>query len=746
MVGVSRAAIALLQGVAILGGEWPNRGMARDHGGSSAITPLTSPEAILRLAPDDIAEHPVATIVGTVTMVHEYAPGKACFTIQQGDHAIYVDLLAYQERLRREGVRDVLSDLRPGTTVEVTGTVDPGAFAPKLMASTLRVVGVGLLPDAAPADLTRLFEGADVGRRLEIVGTVQGVEERPRHGTWLLPIAVGGHRVLVELHRRDFPAQPDELIDAEVRVIGVVSSIRNSRGEAVAPKLAVGRREDVVVTLPAPESPFAAEAVPLDEIARYRFAPRGGHRLRTEGVVTRSFDRSVFLQDGEVGVRVDLATAAEPPQFAPGDRVEVAGFLTMTRGIAGLTSSQARRLTGGVPPAPLPTSVADILAVDRRSHDEGTIMRPGNHDGCLVRCRGRVASTGLVDGSPELVLADGRNTFSAKVPPGHDAARPAQGSEVELTGIVQVDLDANRAAELMIEHPEARRLTLLLASPADIAVLRSPPWWNATRLTVAAGVLGTLLAAGAVWVWMLRREVARQTSRAVDEAAARRQGDLEYEVSLRERNRLAADLHDTILQTVTGIGFQLQVCEETRALAAAGERAATSPDDTLASAKRMVEHAVGQLRSAVWSLRTQPAAGMVFSEAVQDMVDRQGLGQAARISTAIDPAADQLPADQAGGLLQIIKEAVHNSLHHARPHAIDVRVGIDTAMDVVVASVSDDGVGFELGRQAGPARRHFGLTGMRERADALDGTLEIRTSPGAGTTIVVSAPLAGARR
>lgn len=429
--------------------------------------------------------------------------------------------------------------------------------------------------------------------------------------------------------------------------------------------------------------------------------------------------------------------------------MEVAGFLRRARGIAGLTSARARRLATGPAPAAVEVTVAEILAADRRSRDQGTMQRPGNHDGRLVRCRGKVESTNLRDDTWAVLLSDGSLHFSATLPadtPAIIAPRLAPGSEVQLTGIVEVDLDADRAASLLVEDPLAQRFTLLLSSPADIAVLRAPSWWTAGRLAVMAGLLLSLLAAAGIWTFVLRREVRKQTNLAVDEAAARRQADLEYEVSARERNRLAADLHDTILQTVTGIGFQLQVCEETRALAAAGDRPATASDDTLASAQRMVEHAVGQLRSSVWSLRTQPAVGMVFSEAVQDLVDRQGMGQAARISTTIDPAADQLPADQAGCLLQIIKEAVHNSLHHARPHAIDVRVGIDTAQDVVVASVADDGVGFELGRQAGPARRHFGLTGMRERAEALDGSLEIRTSPGARTTIVVSAPLAGARR
>jgi hypothetical protein len=92
-----------------------------------------------------------------------------------------------------------------------------------------------------PADLARLFEGGDVGRRVEIAGTVQGVEERPRDGMWLLPIAVGGHRLQVELQRRDFPVRPDAWIDAGSAVLAggatricVESAILNAPDVAAA--------------------------------------------------------------------------------------------------------------------------------------------------------------------------------------------------------------------------------------------------------------------------------------------------------------------------------------------------------------------------------------------------------------------------------------------------------------------------------------------------------------------------------
>lgn len=715
----------------------------------AARPPLTSPAAILGLSATEIAAAPAAAVQGVATLVFEYAPGATCFTIQDDGRAVCVDGREYQRLLRAGGMAEPTIAFSPGSIVEVTGTVEPGALAPKIMAATIRVTGTAALPQPVAADLGRLFEGVDEGLRVSIEGTIEDIETRDQHPSWILLMRTGGHCVGIELPHREFPSSPRHLIDAEIRATGVVAAIRNSRGEPFAPKIIVARSEDLVVTTPAPESPFSCPHVPLDEIARFHLDSRRGHRLRTEGVVTRAFPRTLFLFDGAGGVRVDFAADQESIAFAPGDRVEVAGFLQRARGIAGLTSARAWRLASGSAPLPLDVTVQEILAADLRSRDLGTMQRPGNHDGCLVRCRGVVESMNLLDDTWRATLSSGSQTFYATLPTNRSAvmsARLAPGSEVELTGIVQVDLDAGGPGSLFVEDPLARSFTVLLSAPSDIAVLRAPPFWTSRRLAAMAGLLFSLLAAAGIWTFLLRREVRKQTLRAVGEAAARRQADLEYEVSLRERNRLAADLHDTILQSVTGIGLQLQACEETRVLAAAGEHTATALDGTLESAQEMVEHAIGQLRSAVWSLRTQPASGMMFSEAVRDMVGRHHTGRAVHIAATIDPAADQLPAHLAGGLLQIIKEAVNNSLHHARPHAIDVRVGVDTARDVVIASVADDGVGFQLGRQAGPARRHFGLTGMRERAAEIDGSLEIRTSPGAGTTIVVSAPLAGSHQ
>ena len=79
-------------------------------------------------------------------------------------------------------------------------------------------------------------------------------------------------------------------------------------------------------------------------------------------------------------------------------------------------------------------------------------------------------------------------------------------------------------------------------------------------------------------------------------------------------------------------------------------------------------------------------------------------------------------------VLRIVHEALHNSLRHASAGQIKVRLGLEAV------EISDDGIGFEPDR-ADLRSRHLGLTSMEERARELGGRLEIRSSPGAGTTV-----------
>ena len=137
-----------------------------------------------------------------------------------------------------------------------------------------------------------------------------------------------------------------------------------------------------------------------------------------------------------------------------------------------------------------------------------------------------------------------------------------------------------------------------------------------------------------------------------------------------------------------------------------------------------------------------PMAGQSFSDALTAIVGHLGSGHAANISVQTDGEPFDIPNFVAGNLLLAAQEAIRNALHHGQPTAIDVLVAYDAEARQVQVSVTDNGSGFTVGNEAGPAQGHFGLQGMRERIGSLGGSLTIESHPGEGTrlTAVVATP------
>jgi signal transduction histidine kinase len=699
--------------------------------------PLWSITEILALPVEEFERQRPVVVRGIVTLVQP-------LVIQDGGNAIYLD----HTQLRGEAGepwQDVLESLplALGAEVEVAGVVDPGGYAPWIIMKEIRRLGQQPLPEPVSLDIAQLFAGEGVGRRIRATGVVQAVVDSPKR--WSLAFESASRRFSVTIAKAVMPVLPEGLVDAEVEVVGVGKSFRNTRGEFVAPGLYLARGADLRVIRGPTLGPFELPITPLGSIARYRPKPLGGHRVRTSGVVSFAAPGTLFLQDDIGGIEVDLAPTADGEwTFEPGDRVEVAGFPDMTSGIGAVTWAVARRISGGTPPPPLPIQPSYIVRVNDMHSQVGSVARPGSYDGCLIRCQGKLEAVNTSGGGALLTLTEGGNAFNARVASG-DRTDPVPfvlGSELEITGIVQAERNPQDDSSSVRGTTSLSQVGLLVRDRGDIRVVRLPPWWTPGRLAAVAGLLGSLATASIVWVTFLRREVARQTARAIAEESARRQAALDYEITLRERNKLAGNLHDTALQTVTGIAFQLKVCEakeRERIVDAVGTAADDDVGRHLGVARKMVEHAADQLRGTVWSLRSLPNEGRSFSDALRELVDRQGAGHEARVRLEFDADADAIPAYVAGNLILVVQEAVHNALHHADPRQVEVSVDVDAAGGVAI-EIRDDGAGFEVGTQAGPRHGHFGVAGMRERVERLGGTFEIESTSGRGTTVRAGVP------
>jgi len=736
-----RAAVSLaavLCGLGLPAGPWPaTRPAAAAPDGELDTAPLLSIPEVLALPVEEFERQRSVVVRGVVTLVQP-------LVIQHGSDAIYVD----HTQLRIEPGQhwsDVLAalPLELGADVEVTGVVDPGGYAPWIIMHSIRRLGEQPLPEPMSLDIAQLFAGEGMGRRIRASGVVQAVLEHPKR--WSLAFESASRRFNVTIAKPVMPELPEGLVDADIEVVGVGKTFRNTRGEFVAPGLYLARGEDLRVIRKPSLGPFELPITPLGSIARYRPKSLGGHRVRTSGIVSFAIPGTLFLQDDIGGVQVDLATASGGgAAFKPGDRVEVAGFPDMASGVGAVVWAVARRVSHGTPPPPLSIQPSDIVRVNEEHSQIGSVARPGSYDGCLVRCRGKIEAVNQGGGGTLLTLTENGTAFTARLANGTpaDPVPFVLGSELEIAGIVQAerrppgDLDSERGSTSLSQ------VGLLVRDRGDIRVVRLPPWWTPERLTAVATVLGMLTAASVIWVAFLRREVARQTARAVAEESARQQAALDYEITLRERNQLAGNLHDTALQTVTGIAFQLKVCEAKDRSRTTDARDFSSNDDVgrhLGVARKMVEHAADQLRGTVWSLRSLPNEGRSFSDAIHELVERLEAGHEARVMLTFDSRADAIPAYVAGNLILVVQEAVHNALHHAAPRRIEVVVDVEAGGGVAI-QIRDDGSGFELGSQAGPRHGHFGLAGMRERVERLGGAIEIDSTPGRGTSVRAGIP------
>ncbi len=196
---------------------------------------------------------------------------------------------------------------------------------------------------------------------------------------------------------------------------------------------------------------------------------------------------------------------------------------------------------------------------------------------------------------------------------------------------------------------------------------------------------------------------------------------------LDERVRLARDLHDTVTQDLVAIALQLEA-----ALRALPPAAPARPglESALALARRSIDGA----RAAVLSLRSgvigARGLGAALAALAHDFTSETGVPVHVRVEAEL-----VLAAETEEELFRIAAEALMNVRKHAQ--AREVHLGLAREGETTVLSVRDDGIGFAGERADG---ERFGLEGMRERAAAVDGRLELRARPGAGTTVRVLVP------
>jgi signal transduction histidine kinase len=212
---------------------------------------------------------------------------------------------------------------------------------------------------------------------------------------------------------------------------------------------------------------------------------------------------------------------------------------------------------------------------------------------------------------------------------------------------------------------------------------------------------------------------------------------LEWAAALEERQRIAADMHDGLAQTLSYMGHKVDQVTE---LAEAGR----IPDllDTCSHIRDTLDRATGEVRQSIASLQETPLPKRPLQDWLAEIANEftkrsDGKTAAALVSKLSAPLF--LPPSHMEQVLNVVQEAITNAGRHAG--ARQIVITLERKSDRAVVAVEDDGQGFDPGSPPTDGHDHFGLSIMHARAARIDGQLAVDSSPEQGTRVTLTWPL-----
>jgi signal transduction histidine kinase len=206
------------------------------------------------------------------------------------------------------------------------------------------------------------------------------------------------------------------------------------------------------------------------------------------------------------------------------------------------------------------------------------------------------------------------------------------------------------------------------------------------------------------------------------------QFNLRVEERVGERTRIAQELHDTLLQNITGLSLQISGLAKTVS-------SAEFVKERLQDLRRQADDCLREARQSVWDIRSPHSETIDLAVELAESGNQLVAGKATRFEFVSEGHSRPLSGDVRQQLLRIGREAIGNAVQHSLASRIEALLAFKPHS--ICLRVTDNGCGFDLS-QAERLPRHFGLSTMRERAARLQGSIKIRSRLGEGTSIEVT--------
>lgn len=701
--------------------------------GSGAEDPsgiLTRVQDIRVLSRSEAAKkHPVR-IRGVV--IWQDSGRQPSLFVHDGSASIWVDRATSVRRNAWQGGNPPVEESRVGSLVDVEGFTDPGGYAPCVVPTHIRHIGNGTVPEPLSVPLEDLLSGRQDGQFVFVEGVIQEVSKPDELGDAKITLMVDGHPCRIASERGS-SLDPSRLVDARVRVRGILVPLPNLRSEVAGLRINIMGPENIEILVPPPADPFLAARVPLHGLLPFSPEARPFHRKVTSGVVTLAMPgRFFFLQDGSRSVRVQ----SDADDVVAGDRVDVAGFIDTSQVLAAVTGAIVRKLGRAEIPPPEDVPVDRIIHPDFRNAFEK--VAESDYSGRLVRFEAQMlhVERNRTGGKNSIIVAADGQVLPAILADPNAQVPPewVEGALLELTGVAELDFKEEPTTQASMSISGIR---LWLRSADDVRVIDTPSWWTPRRLAMALAAVLAILTLALAWNLALGRLLQKRTRMLEVVMRRHRDSEIEYAAAQQERRRLAGDLHDGLQQLIAGAAYRMEA-----AAARLGD-VPPSVDEQLNAARRALVRSQEGLREVLWGLRHMEDDGDDFAALLRHActtVDHWPQGAVEIITQGeVFPVARQV----GGSLLMLMQEAVGNAFKHGK--AGHVTVTVIYSKETMAMQIRDNGGGFDSASVPGPKDGHFGLESARLRMKWLQGTFGIHSTHGEGTLVTCTIPASVAR-
>ena len=623
-------------------------------------------------------------------------------------------------------VKRIPTPIQRGDIVEVEHRrrpVDSDEFA-YTVADKHRIIGTCPISLPQPISIKDLNHIEPHLAYIVTTGDVDKVFRDEIDSKWLHAILIdGGESIIVSIPIADNKLETfADLLDARIEIKGC--SILNHFGNRLIGGMRIETSDlsDVKVIKSASANSFDVPELPTQRHITVKEVFALGIRRATGRVLARWKDNFLIRLSNGCIVRVEPAFGLPMPAY--GETVEVSGRATTDMFRINLIRARWRRSE-----VQMPDDKDNPIDMDARALVTDKRGGPGirfSLYGTLVRLSGRVIRmpSANKDGWRMAIVCNG-----VTVP--IDASETAgaldglkENCVVDVTGVYIFDTSNMSPGQPM---PHIHGFALVPRTADDIHIISQPPWLTPTRLLGAICALVVALLAIIFWNRSLNRLANRRGEQLFREQIAHAGADLRVE----ERTRLAVELHDSLSQNLSGVGFQIT---------AAKSKQAKNPEESrrhLDTAERMLKSCRTELRRCLWDLREDTLAESDFQSAVSKTVNP--VSGNASISIHISIPRTLLSDTTAHAILRILRELVANAVTHGK--ATQIRITGARKNGNLSFSVSDNGCGFDPLLRPGAASGHFGLAGIEERLTQCGGTFTLESAVGKGTHAVATIPV-----